>query len=61
DCLAKALVSPVRWVEVLNAVHAAGGRSFVETGPGKVLSGLVKRTLDDVEVTAPEPAEAASA
>ncbi|MDQ3435200.1 MAG: ACP S-malonyltransferase [Actinomycetota bacterium] len=61
DCLAKALVSPVRWVEVLNAVHAAGGRSFVETGPGKVLSGLVKRTLDDVEVTAPEPSEAASA
>ncbi len=59
--LAKALVSPVRWVEVLQAIHAAGGRSFVETGPGKVLSGLVKRTLDDVEVTAPEPAEAASA
>lgn len=60
-CLAQALVSPVRWVEVLQAVHAAGGRSFVETGPGKVLSGLVKRTLDDVEVTALEPAEAARA
>lgn len=58
DCLAKALVSPVRWVEVLHAVHAADGRSFVETGPGKVLSGLVKHSLDDVEVTAPEPAEA---
>lgn len=61
DCLSKALVSPVRWVEVLHALHAAGGRSFVETGPGKVLSGLVTRTLDDVEVTAPEPAEAARA
>lgn len=61
DCLAKALVSPVRWVEVLHALHAAGGRSFVETGPGKVLSGLVRRTLDDIEVTAPEPAEAARA
>ncbi|HZI91537.1 MAG TPA: ACP S-malonyltransferase [Thermoleophilaceae bacterium] len=60
DCLAKALMSPVRWVEVLHALHAAGGRSFVETGPGKVLSGLVRRTLDDVEVSAPEPAEAAA-
>ncbi len=59
DALAKAIVSPVRWVEVLHALHAAGGRRFVETGPGKALSGLVKRTLDDVEVTAPEPAEAA--
>jgi len=61
DALAKALVSTVRWVEVLHAVHSAGGRRFVETGPGKVLTGLVKRTLDDVEVTPPEPAEAASA
>ncbi len=57
DGLAQALVSPVRWVEVLHAVHAAGGRSFTETGPGKALCGLVSRTLDDdVEVTAPEPA-----
>lgn len=60
DCLAQALVSTVRWVEVLHALHAAGGRSFVETGPGKILSGLVRRTLDDVEVSAPEPAEAAA-
>lgn len=59
DSLARALVSPVRWVEVLHAIHAAGGRSFVETGPGKVLSGLVRRTLDDdVEATAPEQAQA---
>ena len=59
--LSEALVEPVRWVEVLHALHDAGGRRFTETGPGKVLGGLVRRTLDDVEVTTPEPAGAASA
>ena len=59
--LSEALVEPVRWVEVLHALHDAGGRRFVETGPGKVLAGLVRKTLDDVEVTTPKPAEAASA
>lgn len=57
--LAEALVKPVRWVEVLHALHAAGGRRYQETGPGKVLTGLVRRTLDDVEAIAPEPLEAA--
>ena len=55
--LAEALVEPVRWVEVLQALHAAGGRRFQETGPGRVLSGLVRRTLEDVEIVAKEPAE----
>jgi len=59
--LSQALVEPVRWVEVLNALHDAGGRRFTETGPGKVLSGLVRRTLDDVEVATPKPSEAANA
>lgn len=61
DCLARALVSTVRWVDVLHAIHAAGGRRFVESGPGKALAGLVKRTLDDVDVGASEPVEAARA
>jgi len=56
--LSEALMQPVRWVEVLHALHAAGGRRFQETGPGKALVGLVRRTLDDVEVIAAEPAEA---
>ena len=59
--LSEALVEAVRWVEVLHALHDAGGRRFTETGPGKVLGGLVRRTLEDVEVTTPEPAGAASA
>ena len=43
--LSKHLVSPVRWVEQVEAMYAAGFRSFVEVGPGSVLSGLVGRIL----------------
>jgi len=42
----------------LHALYAAGGRRYEETGPGKALVGLVRRTLEDVEVVAAEPAEA---
>ncbi len=59
--LSEALIKPVRWVDVLHALHDAGGRRFTETGPGKVLGSLVKRTLDDVEVSTSQPAEATNA
>jgi [acyl-carrier-protein] S-malonyltransferase len=48
--LAEALTSPVRWREVVLAMHDRGARRFVEVGPGKVLTGLVKRTVADVEL-----------
>ena len=48
--LTEALTSPVRWRETLIALHDRGADRFVEVGPGKVLSGLVKRTLSDVEL-----------
>jgi malonyl CoA-acyl carrier protein transacylase len=57
--LADGLVSPVRWRDTVEAMHAAGVRRFVEAGPGKVLVGLVRRTLDGVEVaTVSRPATA---
>jgi len=54
--LSQALVKPVRWVEVQHALYAAGGRRFQETGPGKALAGLARRTLEGVEIVAAEPA-----
>jgi [acyl-carrier-protein] S-malonyltransferase len=42
--------APVRWVESIRALAAAGVTRVVELGPGKVLGGLVKRISKDVEV-----------
>ena len=48
--LADALTMPVRWRETMLALHDAGAGRFVEVGPGRVLTGLAKRTLADVEL-----------
>ncbi len=44
------LLNPVLWTQTLVNMHENGANSFVEVGPGNVLQGLVKRTLDDVEI-----------
>jgi [acyl-carrier-protein] S-malonyltransferase len=51
--LAAALTRPVRWRETVIALHEAGGRRFVEVGPGKVLARLGKRILPDCPVETP--------
>jgi malonyl CoA-acyl carrier protein transacylase len=51
--LAAALTRPVRWRETVLALHEAGGRRFVEAGPGKVLARLGKRILRDCPVETP--------
>ena len=43
--LVEQLTAPVRWAQTLLAMQEAGASHFVEVGAGKVLSGLVKRTL----------------
>lgn len=48
--LVEALTSPVRWRETLLAMHELGAERFVEVGPGRILTGLAKRTLKDVEL-----------
>ena len=47
----------VRWRESLQALQDAGVTRFIEIGTGKVLSGLVKRTLKDVEIISVETAD----
>lgn len=44
--LARQLHTPVRWVETVQALKAAGMETVIECGPGKVLAGLGKR-IDD--------------
>jgi [acyl-carrier-protein] S-malonyltransferase len=44
--LARQLHTPVRWVETVRALKAAGAGQMIECGPGKVLTGLGKR-IDD--------------
>jgi len=41
--LASQLYSPVRWVETIQKMKAAGVSEIIECGPGAVLSGLSKR------------------
>ncbi|MCA6079562.1 MAG: ACP S-malonyltransferase [Endomicrobium sp.] len=41
--LVKQIKSPVRWNEIIQNIIAAGCDKFVEIGPGKVLSGLLRK------------------
>jgi [acyl-carrier-protein] S-malonyltransferase len=41
--LTRQLASPVRWTDLIRALIAAGATTFVECGPGKVLTGLNRR------------------
>lgn len=44
--LVRQAASPVRWVEIICAMQAAGISHVFECGPGKVLAGLTKRCAD---------------
>jgi [acyl-carrier-protein] S-malonyltransferase len=48
DALVRQAASPVRWVETMQAMQAAGVTHVFECGPGKVLSGLVKRCVESL-------------
>ena len=43
DALIRQVSSPVRWLQSMNFLLAAGVNRFVELGPGKVLSGLLRQ------------------
>lgn len=44
------LTAPVRWTQSVQAMVADGATHFVESGPGKVLQGLVRKIHRDAEV-----------
>ncbi len=61
DVMANQVSHAVRWVDTLHALQTQGIDTFIEVGPGKTLSGLVKRTLSDVRVYSCETAEQVAA
>lgn len=61
DVLGNQVSHAVRWVDTLHALQDQGIDTFIEVGPGKTLSGLVKRTLSDVRVYSCETAEQVAA
>ncbi len=52
DALVKQLYSPVRWTESMQFAARQGVTTMYEFGPGKVLTGLVKRIDKSIKCTA---------
>jgi len=50
ELLLQQVTSSVRWEESVIAMSTNGATKFVECGPGKVLQGLIKRTVATAEV-----------
>ncbi|MFM7010829.1 MAG: ACP S-malonyltransferase [Betaproteobacteria bacterium] len=62
DALVRQAWHAVRWVEIVQAMKSQGITHIVECGPGKVLTGMVKRIEADIvalSVTDPESMQAA--
>ena len=62
EALVRQLYLPVRWTQCVEAVAARGATRMAECGPGKVLSGLVRRIDKSIDVRAlgaPEDLQAA--
>ena len=52
ELLIEQIESRVRWRESVKYMIDNGVNNFIEIGPGKVLSGLIKRINRDVKVSA---------
>jgi [acyl-carrier-protein] S-malonyltransferase len=54
--LVQQVASPVRWTDCVERLQREGATAFLEVGPGRVLTGLLKRILDGVRGHAVEDA-----
>jgi [acyl-carrier-protein] S-malonyltransferase len=61
QALVEQLYNPVRWIETVQFLGHKGVKRIVECGPGKVLTGLCKRILPDVECIALQDSAALAA
>jgi [acyl-carrier-protein] S-malonyltransferase len=52
QALVEQLDHPVRWIEIVQGLARDGVTRIVECGPGKVLTGLVKRIAPQIECVA---------
>ena len=50
DALIKQVSSPVRWESVVQRLASEGVTRYVEVGPGKALSGMIKRIVDGATI-----------
>lgn len=50
ELMASQVNHPVQWVKTINQMIADGVNCFIEVGPGKTLSGLVKKINAEVQV-----------
>lgn len=49
NLLVEQIFSPVRWRESIIFMSNLGVKNFIEIGPGKALTGMIKRTIKDKE------------
>jgi [acyl-carrier-protein] S-malonyltransferase len=56
DALVRQVSAPVRWVESMELLRQQGVEAFVEAGPGKVLSGLMRQISREVKTLKVEDA-----
>jgi [acyl-carrier-protein] S-malonyltransferase len=59
--LVEQLYNPVRWIETVQLLGSKGVKRVVECGPGKVLVGLSKRIVPDIEYIAIQDSAALAA
>ncbi|MBF0406114.1 MAG: ACP S-malonyltransferase [Candidatus Riflebacteria bacterium] len=60
DKLLAQLTGSVKWEPLIRNMYAGGHRTFIELGPGKILSGLIKKIVPDSQLLQAEDPETLS-